>query len=121
MVDFYDDMQAMASEMLGEFNQGSVQLKRETPGVVDPDQPWVPVEPTVETWPLDAAVKRVDQRYENGILIVQTGDVVTFAVPEVVPLLTDALIIDGIERVITSLLPTPSAGAVVAWKAFCAA
>ncbi|TPM39405.1 hypothetical protein FJ951_27075 [Mesorhizobium sp. B2-2-3] len=119
-------MAEMVTEILqpdaaGGLGQGTVQLKRETPGVVDPDQPWVPVEPTVTTWPLNAAVKRVDQRYENGVLIVQTGDIVTFAVPEVVPQMTDKLVIDGTERVITSLRPTPAAGTVVAWKAFCAA
>ncbi|TPN44450.1 hypothetical protein FJ981_28045 [Mesorhizobium sp. B1-1-4] len=116
----YDRMQKTATRLLDRFSQGVVQLKRETPGVVDPDQPWVPVEPTVALYPLNAAVKRVDQRYENGVLIVQTGDMVTFAVPEVVPLLTDFLIIDGTERVITSLRPTPAAGTVVKWTAFCA-
>jgi len=118
---FYDDMAGVATELLTEFNQGVVQLKRETPGAVDPDQPWVPVEPTVQTWPLDAVVKRVDQRYENGVLIVQTGDMVTFAVPEFEPELTDLLVIDGADRSITNLTPIPAAGTTVAWKAWCAA
>lgn len=65
-------------------------------------------------------VRRVHQRYENGILIVQTGDIVTFAVPPVVPILSDDLVIDGTVRAITNLRPTPSTGIVVAWKAFCA-
>jgi hypothetical protein len=48
-----------------------------------------------ETWPLTAVVKRDDQRYENGVLIVATVDIVTSAVPEVAPLMTDTLIDDG--------------------------
>lgn len=118
MSDFYEEMRGVADELLGEFKQGSVQLKRVTtaPG---PNE-WTPVEDTVTTYDLDATVKRVDQRYENGVLIVQTGDVVTFAVPSVVPEMTDTLVIYGIERVITSLRPTPAAGTVVAWKAFVA-
>ncbi|PBC23477.1 MULTISPECIES: hypothetical protein [unclassified Mesorhizobium] len=120
MADFYDDMANMAVALLGEFKQGAVTLKRETPGVPDPAQPWVPVEPTVETWPLSAVVKRMHQRYENGILIVETGDMVTFAVPAVEPMLTDMIVIDGAERTITNLTPIPSAGTAVAWKAWCA-
>lgn len=118
---FYEEMQDMASELLGELKQGVVTLKRETSGTPDPDAPWVPVDPTVETWPLAAAVRRLHQRYENGALIVETGDMVTFAVPAVVPAVTDLLVIDGIERVITNLTPIPGAGTVVAWKAWCAA
>jgi hypothetical protein len=82
---FYDEMQDMASELIDELKQGAVTLRRETPGAPDPAEPWVPVEPTVETWPLAAAVRRLHQRYENGALIVETGDMVTFAVPAVVP------------------------------------
>lgn len=119
MTDFYDEMRGVADELLGEFKQGSVRLRRitTTPG---PNE-WDPPTETVETWELSAVVKRVDQRYENGILIVQTGDIVTFAVPPVAPVLSDSLVIDGTLRSITSLRPTPSAGTVVAWKAFCAA
>jgi len=68
-----------------------------------------------------AAAKRLQQRYENGVLIVETGDMVTFAVPEVEPLITDTLMIDGVECVITNLTAIPPAGTVVAYKAWCAA
>jgi hypothetical protein len=74
-----------------------------------------------QTWPLKAAVKRLHQRYEGGVLIVETGDIVTFAVPAVTPVLTDKLVIDGVERLISNLTPIPSAGTTVAWKAWCAA
>ncbi|QAZ45950.1 hypothetical protein [Mesorhizobium sp. Pch-S] len=119
MTGFYEELRGVADELFGEFKQGSVQLRRvtTTPG---PNE-WDPPTETTETWELGAAVKRVDQRYENGILIVQTGDIVTFAVPPVAPILSDGLVIDGTLRAITSLRPTPSAGTVVAWEVFCAA
>ncbi|AID29246.1 hypothetical protein [Mesorhizobium jarvisii] len=117
---FYDDMAGVATELLTEFNQGSVQLKRETPGVVDPDQPWVPIEPTVETWPLNAAVRRVSQKYVDGTLIVATDNQVTFAVPAIVPAMTDTLIVDGVELAMKDLRPIPPAGTVVAYIAFVA-
>lgn len=137
MTGFYDELRGVADELLGEFKQGSVQLKRvtTTPG---PNE-WDPPTETVETWELSAAVQRVHQRYENGTLIVATGDIVTFAVaakvvernslpvdpPEPVSLtaieITDNLVIDGRTSAITNPRKLPGAGTVVAWKAFCAA
>lgn len=121
---FYSDMADMVQELLlpdadGGLGQGAVLLKRivsSSPG----ENEWDPPTETVETWPLKAAVKRIHQRYENGVLIVETGDMVTFAVPAVVPVLTDKIVIDGVERVISNLTPVPPAGTVVAWKVWCA-
>lgn len=111
----YAKLQKRVTGVMEKVEQGDVLLKRvtTTPG----ENEWDPPTETVETWPLKAAVKRVDQRYENGVLIVATVDIVTFAVPAVAPLITDTIIIDGRERAITSLKPTPSAGTVAAWKA----
>lgn len=116
----YAKLQAKVSKVMPKVKQGSVQLKRvtTTPGV----NPWdPPVEGTPVLYELDAVAKRMHQRYENGALIVETGDMVTFAVPEVVPVLTDKLVIDGVERSITNLTPIPAAGTPAAWKAWCAA
>jgi len=122
---FYDDMAEMVTELLqpdadGGLGQGMVQLKRETPGVVDPEQPWVPVEPTAQTWILDAAVRRVSQMYVDGTLIVATDNQVTFAVPAMVPAITDTLIIDGVEHAMKDLRPIPAAGTQAAYIAFLA-
>lgn len=116
---FYDDMRGVADELLTEFQQGAVLLKRISTS--EPENEWEEPVETVQTWPLKAAVKRLHQRYENGVLIVETGDMVTFAVPAVTPALTDLLVIDGSDRAITNLTPVPGAGTVVAWKAWCAA
>lgn len=121
---FYDEMADMARELLapesdGGLGQGVVELKRTTttPGA----NPWDPPTETATTYTLKAAVERLHQRYEGGVLIVETGDMVTFAVPAVTPALTDTLVIDGKERAITNLTPVPGAGVAVAWKAWCAA
>lgn len=115
----YARMQGTATRLLGRFEQGTVTLKRETPGEPYPAEPWVPVVPTVDTWPLAAVVKREHQRYEGGVPIVETGGEVTFAVLPVAPRLTDMLIIDGAERAITKLTLVPAAGTPVVWKAWC--
>lgn len=114
---FYDEMRGVATELLGEFKQGVVELKRtvSTPG----QNPWDPPTETPQTWPLAATVKRLHQRYENGVLIVETGDMVTFVVHEVEPVLTDRIVIDGVERVITNLTPVPGSGRAVMWKIWC--
>lgn len=121
---FYDEMAAMVQDVLlpdteGGLGQGAISLKRVT--TVPGENPWDPPTETEVTYPLKAAVKRLHQRYENGVLIVETGDMVTFAVPDVVPALTDTLVIDGKERAITNLTPVPGAGVTVAYKAWCAA
>lgn len=124
----YAKLQDRVSKLMPKVAQGTVTLKRVTTADPNPQTPWEPGTETTETWPLDAVVKRVDQRYENGVLIVATVDIVTFAVPTIpasvepeipanTPALTDTLVIDGRERAITSLKPTPSAGTVVAWRA----
>lgn len=117
---FYDNMADVVQEFLapedeGGLGRGAVHLRSitSTPGPT----PW---DPPTETWELKFAVKRFDQRYEDGVLIIATGDIFTFAVPPVAPVLTDSLIVDGGERAITNLRPTSSAGTVVAWRTFCA-
>lgn len=117
---FYDEMAGMASELLTEFAQGTVALKRKT-GTTPGENKWDAPVDVYATYPLSATVKRLHQRYENGVLIVETGDMVTFAVPAVTPALTDLLVIDGKERAITNLTPVPGAGVTVAYKAWCAA
>lgn len=132
---FYDDMAAMVHDVLrpdaeGGLGQGTVTLKRvtTTPGA----NPWDDPTEAVVTYPLAAAVKRLHQRYEGGVLIVETGDMVTFAVPTIpasedpaipanTPHPTDLLAIDGNDRAITNLTPLPGAGQAVMWKAWCAA
>lgn len=119
MAGFYDEMRGVADELLGEFKQGSVQLKRvtTTPG---PNE-WDPPTETVETWELSAAVRRVSTKYVDGTLILASDNQVTFAVPATVPLMTDTLVIDGRPQTMKDLRPLPGAGTVVAYVGFVAA
>ncbi|MER9543923.1 hypothetical protein NKI72_17860 [Mesorhizobium sp. M0437] len=71
-------------------------------------------------YPLEAAARRVSQKYVDGTLIVATDNQITFAVPAVVPAMTDTLIVDGAELVMKDLRPIPPAGMPVAYIAFVA-
>lgn len=120
---FYDEMAQMAREMLAPedqdgLGQGVVQFLRlhVAPG---PDQ-WTPGEPWRELMTLSAVVRRVEQKYVDGTLIVGTEDQVTFAVPSVEPVMTDKIIIDGTERVLVDIRRIPAAGTPVAYIAFVA-
>ncbi len=119
MSEFYDEMEDMVQEVLdvSELGQDGIILivKVKTPAANSWDKPTtVPA-----SYPLRGAAKRVNQRYENGALIVATGDLVTFAPPEIEPKVEHFISINGNERAITSLKRIPSAGTVVAWQAFC--
>jgi hypothetical protein len=116
---FYDEMQDMASEMLAEFKQGTVTLTREEEIGPGPN-PWDPPVTAPVTYVLDAAVRRVAQKYVDGTLIIATDNQVTFAVPAIVPAMTDTLTIDGVVQVMKALRPIPAAGTVVAYIAFVA-
>jgi hypothetical protein len=132
---FYSEMADMANELLspdaqGGLGQGLVQIKRislgEAPNEYSPA-------PEVETsWTLKAAVKRLHQRYENGVLIIETGDQIIagtmasltkLAGEDVAPVEQafapqngDILVIDGLDRAIDNITPIPGAGTVSAWK-----
>jgi hypothetical protein len=116
---FYEEMQTMATELLTEFKQGAVSLRRVT--VTPGANPWDPPTRTTADTPLSATLKRMHRRYENGILVIETGDKVTFAVPAgITPLLTDQLVINGQARAITNLTAVPPSGTPVVYKAWCA-
>jgi hypothetical protein len=114
----YERMQGTATRLLDRFQQGTVQLRRIT--TIPGENEWDPPQEVAQSFPLKATVKRLHQRYENGVLVVETGDLVTFAVPEVTPAITDKIVINGVARVITNLTPIPPSGTVVAYRAWCA-
>lgn len=116
MAGFYADMQDFASEMLAEFQQGSVTLHRSVPGASDPLTPWVPGEPVETDYPLNAVVRGVAQQYVNGTTILSSDEQVTCAVPPVEPdMTTDSLLIDGVAVTVLKNTPIPAAGTPVAY------
>ncbi|MDV3257745.1 MAG: hypothetical protein LOX97_08205 [Sphingomonas sp.] len=113
---FYDDMQAVATDVLTEFAQGAVTLTRVTPGEVDPEEPWVVPEPETTSYALKAAVRGVSQELVDGSEVVASDLMVTAAVPEIVPAMTDLLEIDGRAMTLVRIDAIPAAGTVVAYR-----
>lgn len=132
---FYDEMADMANELLapdaqGGLGQGTVQLKRIV--VTPPPNDWTPGAETETVWTLKAAVRRLHQRYEGGVLIIETGDQIvagtmaTLTMVDGVPVApqeqafepqnSDIIVIDGADRAIDNITPIPGAGTVSAWK-----
>lgn len=120
MASFYEDMAAVASGVLAEFKQGTVTLTRTTPGESDPETPWIPAEPTVTTYTLDAVVKGVSQQFVDGTTILATDLEITASVKarnssgaEVTidpDMSTDTLSVDGQVVTIIRDLSIPAAG-----------
>jgi hypothetical protein len=137
-VGVYDEMADMANELLlpdtqGGFGQGTVQIKRiELGGLIDPNNQWGGRHEHEKVWTIRAAVRRLHQRYEGGILIIETGDHIVagtmatltmvdgVAVPPVEqafePMNGDLIVIDGADRAIDNITPIPGAGVTSAWK-----
>lgn len=135
---FYDDMAQMANDMLGPdakggFGQGTVQIKRiELGELIDPNNPYGGRHEHEKVWTLRAAVRRLHQRYEGGVLIVETGDQITAGTmatltmvdgkavapveQAILPVNSDIIAIDGADRAIDNITPIPGAGTVSAWK-----
>jgi len=114
---FYDDMQAVATDLLTEFKQGTVVLIKSTPGTVDPAKPWIPVAGSTTNYTLNATVRPVSKKFIDGTSIIATDSEITFAHPGVEVLPGDKFTIDG-KQVVTLLVKRiPEAGTVVAWKA----
>lgn len=122
---FYDDLADMASELLsptasGGLGQGVIQLIRVTQGVVDPDKPWLPVQPTEQTETLKGAVKGVSSKLvgtEVGSAVILASDREAIcAAPTMQYQAGDILSVDGVRVNILSVQRIPEAGTTVAVK-----
>lgn len=87
---FFDDMAAMAADLLKPASagglgaeQGDIVLVRSAPGVVDPKEPWKPVEPVETRETLKAHSFGVPQKFINGETILEGDQYVISAVPSV--------------------------------------
>ncbi len=123
MADFYAEMQGIASGILAEFKQGTITLSRTPTAAPETETPWEPGAPTTTTYTLDAVARGANQTeigsaYTNGTLVLASDLVVTCAVPEVEPQMTDAVTIDGREYVIKGISRKPAAGTPVAYALF---
>mgnify|MGYP000408883787 CR=1 FL=1 len=112
MPDFYADMQAVASEMLAEFNQGVMTYIPLVGGTNDWD-------PKTDGTPVTLAgtARGVQTKYLTD-LITQTDLQITAAVFGTVPTNAGVVTIDGVRRQVIMVEQIPAAGTVVAWRLF---
>ena len=109
---FYDEMQDVATELLQEFKQGTIVYRAPTAGA----QPWEPVTYT-DTSVSGGTVSGVSQHYVTDL--VTTSDLhAILPVFGTAPTNTGRLVIDGVERQIIRVMPSPAAGTVVCWHVF---
>lgn len=124
MADFYEDMRAVAADLLaptsqGGLGQGQIELSRTTVET-DEDKPWLPPTETTVTEPLDGAVRGVS----SSLVGVEVGGTVILAsdrqciatVPQMGYTAGDRLSVDGAEVNIIAVEPIPAAGITSAVK-----
>lgn len=125
MSDFYDEMYAMATELLaptieGGLGQGRIVLSRSTPGEEDPERPWLPVEPTTVTEVLKGAASGVDTRLVGsevgGSVILSSDKQIVCSAPDMDYKAGDVLSLDGKPVHIVSVQKIPAVGTTVAVK-----
>lgn len=110
---FYEDMQLVASDVLGEFKQGNVVYVALTPNPGStPDEP---LPPTESFTPINATVRPVSTKYVDGSHIVQSDKQVTFAGDAASPDMSGYMLIDTVRYKIVEIMPTPAAGTVVSY------
>lgn len=132
MSDFYGEMADIARDLMGEFKQGVVTLRRVDLGPVDPATPWIPPSEVASVFELDAVVKGVSEQFINGTTIVATDREVTCSdkmtlvrvggepvSPVVSPVEVrpgDVISVDGVAITIVKTIRIPAAGVAVAHK-----
>ncbi len=124
MADFYDDMLAVAVELLsptsdGGLGQGSITLVRQTPGAPGPN-PWdPPTDPTLTTTTLNGAARGVAKELigapvESGGQIVATDEQVIVSPWGGAYEPADVLELDGVPVTILKVENIPAVGTVCA-------
>lgn len=106
----YDRARATAARLLANAKQGQVVLTRAVAGEPDPDQPWVPVEPSEQTEDLNAVVKGVSSQFVDGTTVLASDLEVLCAPPVMGAKPTDGLTIDGDAVTVLRVTPIPAAG-----------
>jgi hypothetical protein len=137
MADIYDEMAAMASELLAPtsqdgLGQGVVTLTRIVYGAADAETPWIPGAEATATYRMDGVAASIADEFVNGTTIFATDmmltvgpvmtkthvDGVAVAAEVVATALQpgDVVSIDGGVVTIVKEMRLPKAGTLVAWK-----
>lgn len=112
MSDFYREMQAVATDLLGEFKQGVIEYVSLTPGNGPADDPG-PSQETVT--PVDAVARGVKFKYVDGSNVLATDQQLTMPGNGVEPQPTGFVRIDGVRHKIVQIVRKPAAGIAVAF------
>lgn len=136
MSDVYAPKRARVAAILKRWNTGTVTLTRSTPGTPDPETPWIPGEPSVDVYGLDARVDGVTADQIDGTTILATdlsviaspkarhlttdGEDAYDAVVDIVPTVNDTLEIDGEQKAIKRVQSVPAAGPAALYQIFVA-
>jgi hypothetical protein len=116
--EFYAEMQGVATDLLTEFQQGTIVLVRSTPTVGDTDRPWdLTADPSPTRVTLRAAARTVDKKYVDGTRIHGGETQVTLSVPVLSPepTVSDRIEIDGVLMTTVDMHRLPDAGTPVAF------
>lgn len=120
-MDFYEDMQKLASSVMKEFKQGSVKLiqyKETKGGTLDE-----PSELAEKVYNLDATVSGVSFKYLiNSYAVASDLTVTTGVIQGVTPTINDFIEIEGIRhKIIRDISAAPNAvnGKPVVWRFIC--
>lgn len=112
--------------MLRDRHQGTVTLTRTTTATPDEATPWIPGTPSTAVYTLQARVDGVAADHVDGTTILAT-DLMVIASPkatlngatvDLVPLISDALTIDGAVKTIKRIDPVPAAGPAARFNIF---
>ena len=113
---FYEEMAGIATELLGEFSQGTITLSKSGTSTPAPN-PWEPpVTGDATPYTLKATARPVEEKFVDGTTIFSTDIEVTAAPFGSDPDPSDAITIDGKAYSIVTVMRIPAAGTVVAWK-----
>lgn len=111
----YDDLRAVASDVMAEFKQGDIRyVTISVAAGATPDEAAVPVE-TVSAQ-LNATARSVSTKYVDGTHIVQSDKQVQIPNDGIAtPDIDGKIRIDGVDHKIIEIMPRPAAGEPVTW------
>lgn len=112
MTDFYQDMQEIATDLLTEFNQGTIKIIRDTfPNA----KPYDPGEPVPTEYSFKGVTRGVSKKFVDGTFILESDLQATLAYSSeiVINPKTDRIKVDNIEYQILSVKNTPASGTIV--------
>lgn len=128
MVDAYSPKRQRVASIIKRWKTGTVTLIRVERASPSAETPWIPGAPTETSYVLDAVVRGVTADMVDESVILATDLVVVVspkahlsgALVDVVPQITDKIVIDGAEKIIKKIEALPAAGLAARFHIFVA-